>query len=631
MAASKEILDATKPSCDTQLVRCIQANVSKEDEMSTRLVSMFRCAARLEARLDGSQWVHSTDALVGRSSRLTERLEYWAEKAPQRVLFARRSETGWERVTYRQAMHAMHALGEALLDRGLSADRPVLILSGNSVEHGLLSLACLYTGVPFVPVSPAYSLVSTDYSRLRDIVTAVAPGLVFADNATLYGPAIAACIPAGTQVVLSQNRFDRTTILIDELLKTIPTRAVVRAAATVGPDTVAKILFTSGSTGHPKGVIVTHGMLSGTAQMLSIAYPDLVVEPPVIVDWLPWHHILGGNCNFGLVVDNGGTLYIDDGKPLAGQIEETVRNLREIAPTFYFNVPKGYEALVPWLRRDRQLRESFFSRVRFFQYAGASVAPHVCAAIDDIALDTVGERIQWVTMLGSTEAGPISLCWHTEGGAVGGIGLPLPGVTLKLAPVDGKSEARVRSPTVTPGYWQRSDLTQSAFDAEGFLRTGDALDWIDVANPDTGLRYDGRIAEDFKLATGTWVRVGLLRARLSKELAPFVRDVVIAGENRNYVAVLGLPLSATIMGDREALADLYSRLAALALEATGSAQRVLRFAFLDAPLSIDAGELTDKGSINQRAVLRRHEKLVEQLYAFEPPDQVICVPSEGLS
>jgi feruloyl-CoA synthase len=322
---------------------------------------------------------------------------------------------------------------------------------------------------------------------------------------------------------------------------------------------------------------------------------------------------------------NGGTFYIDDGKPLPGQIEKTARNLKDIAPSLYSNVPKGYEELLPWLRRDRVMRQNFFSRVRVLQYSGASIAQSLCDGFDELAFETVGKRIPWVTLFGSTEAGLIAAHRHTSDAASGSAGLPAPGVTLKLAPVDGKMEVRVKSPSVTPGYWRRDDLTSQAFDEEGFFRTGDALDWIDPADRQRGLRYDGRIAEDFKLASGTWVRVGLLRAHLMKHLAPELRDVVIAGENRDYIAVLGIPSSPDIVGDDAARARLRAKLTKLATEARGGAQRVLRFAFLAKRLSIDTGELTDKGAISQRTILRRYGALIEQLYAENPPGDVICL------
>ncbi|MDB5513809.1 MAG: feruloyl-CoA synthase [Tardiphaga sp.] len=585
--------------------------------------------AIFQSAADGSLLVRNSARLGPYPERLGDRLQQWTTVAPDRVLLASRAgqDAGqdWRTVTYREALDAARAIGQALLDRGLSATRPVLILSGNGIEHGLLSLACLQVGIPFVPVSTAYSLISQDFTRLRDIAALVRPGLVFADDGARYAAALAACTPQDTEVVIARGDPGREATSFDALLATVPTDAVEVAANAVNPDTVVKLLFTSGSTGVPKGVITTQRTLCSVLRM-TLAYDSALTEqPPILVDWLPWNHILGGTISFGCALFNGGTLYVDDGKPLPGHIEQTVRNLREIAPTFYSNVPKGYEELVPWLRRDRVLRQNFFSRLRVLQYSGASIAQHVCDAFDELALETIGRRIPWWGLLGSTEAGLITAHRHSGTASAGRVGLPPPGATLKLVPTDGKLELRVRSPSVTPGYWRRDDLTADAFDEDGFLRTGDAVQWAEAGNQQGGFRYDGRIAEDFKLVTGTWVRVGRLRAHLVQHLMPELRDVVIAGENRDYIAVLGIPSSPEIVNDHATRTRLRDKLAALALEAGGSAQRVLRFAFLTAKLSIDTGELTDKGVISQRNILRRHAALIDALYADNPADHVVCL------
>src|SRR5258707_2022260 len=594
-------------------------------EMTMRPVALPWKNVMFESSADGSLRVRNSTRLGQYPVRLTERLRHWAAVALDRVLVASRDGERWRKVTYLEALNSACAIGQELLDRVLSVTRHVVIPSGNGIEHGLLSLGCLHVGIPFVPLSTAYSLISTDFARLRDIVALVRPGLVFADDGDRYAAALRACIPEDVEVVIVRRDPGRCATNFDALLATAPTNQVEVAAAAVNPDTVAKLLFTSGSTGIPKGVINTHRMWCSALQMVLACYPVLAEEPPVLVDWLPWNHIIGGTISFGIALFNGGTLYIDDGKPLPGQIEETIRNLREVAPLFYSNVPKGYEELVPWLRRDRALRESFFSRVRVLQYGGASIAQHICDAFDELALETIGERIRWVSILGSTEAGFISAHRHSDTISAGCVGLPPPGVTLKLTPTDGKLELRVQSPSVTPGYWRRDDLTSDAFDEDGFLRTGDALDWAEDGNQQSGFRYDGRIAEDFKLATGTWVRVGSLRTHLLKHLTPDVCDVVIAGENRDYIAVLGIPSAERIVDDGTVQAHMRAKLIALAAQASGSAQRVLRFAFLTAKLSIDTGELTDKGVVSQRNILRRHAALIEMLYADPPADQVICL------
>jgi feruloyl-CoA synthase len=581
--------------------------------------------AAFESADDGSLIVRNARDLGAYPGRVTEALQFWAEAAPADVMLAERSGDGWRRITYREGWDAARAVGQALLDRGLDAERPVLILSGNGIEHALLSLACLHVGMPFAPLSPAYSLASTDFTRLREIFAVVSPVLVFADDGGSYAAALGACVERDTEIVVARGNPGRDATTFAALLATRPTAAVDAAANAVKPDTVAKLLFTSGSTGFPKGVIHTNRMWSSTVQMGREVFPMLAEAPPVLVDWLPWSHILGGTVLFGCALFNGGTLYIDDGKPLPGLIEKTARNLREIAPSLYSNVPKGYEELLPRLRSDRVLRENFFSRLRAVQYSGASIARSVYEGFDELAFATVGRRIPWVGILGSTEAGPIAVHQHSNAASAGCVGLPVPGVTLKLVASDGKMEARVKSPSMTPGYWGRDDLTRDVFDEDGFLRTGDGVDWLEPTDRQRGLRYDGRIAEDFKLATGTWVRVGALRAQLLQHLAPEVRDVVVAGENRDYIALLGIPSTPEIAVDKVARGRLRAKLMKLAMEAQGSAQRALRFAFLTEKLSIDTGELTDKGAISQRTILRRHAAAVEKLYAERPADDVICL------
>jgi feruloyl-CoA synthase len=491
-------------------------------------------------------------------------------------------------------------------------------------------------GIVYSPISPAYSLISRDLARLRYIFTLLTPGLIFAANGKLYESALAAA-PAGCELVVAEHPEGGATRFAH--LFRPPTDAVERAHAGVGPDSVAKILFTSGSTGQPKGVINTQRMLCSNQEMLVTALPYLKEVPPVIVDWLPWNHTFGGNHNIGLVLYNGGTLYIDDGRPLPGQFEATVRNLREIAPTVYFNVPRGFEELAVHLRRDADLREKFFSRVGMLFYAGAGLAQPVWDAFDALAIETRGERILWITGLGATETAPLATCANWEAGRSGMIGLPAVGQEMKLVPVGDKLEARFRGPNVTPGYWRQPELTQAAFDEEGFYCMGDAVRFADAQHPEQGLIFDGRLTEDFKLSTGTWVSVGPLRAHFIAAGAPLVQDVVIAGHDRDFVAVL---IFARIDQCRALCADLgpstgvvellshpavrsrFQRLLdALGCEATGSASRIERAILLDIPPSIDAGELTDKGSINQRAVLYHRAALVEELYLRQPSPRTL--------
>jgi feruloyl-CoA synthase len=585
-----------------------------------REVPMGTADVQMERRADGALLLRSPHELLPHPRCLTERLAHWSREAPARTFVAQRDAGGgWRTIAYGEAMRRVRAIAQALLDRGLSAERPLAIFSDNDIEHALLALACMHVGIAYVPVSSAYSLVSTDHAKLKYVVGLMTPGLVYAADEGRFAKAIAAAVPAGTEVI-SADSF-RT-------LEGSPGAAVDAAHAAVGADTIAKFLLTSGSTGQPKAVINTQRMLCSNQQMIAQALPSLGTMPPVMVDWLPWNHTAGGNHNLGLVLYHGGTLYIDEGKPVPGLIERTVRNLREVGPTIYISVPRGYEALLPFLRADAQLRRSFFSRLHLLQYAAAVLPQPVWQAYEDLAVETCGERILWITGYGATETAPSAMYTSRGAARAGTVGLPLDGLELKLAPVADKLEARFRGPSITPGYWRQPELTQDAFDDEGYYRTGDALRFVDPADPRKGFEFDGRTAEDFKLGTGTWVSVGPLRARINAACSPLVQDVVITGHGRSALGALVFP-NMVVCKDLQA-AELRARLQPiferLAREATGSSTRVMRALLMDAPASIDASEVTDKGSINQRAVLKNRSALVESLYA-DPPGPEIMVAS----
>ncbi|MFY8115590.1 MAG: AMP-binding protein, partial [Rhabdaerophilum sp.] len=430
----------------------------------------------LEARPSGVQLVRSVEALDTLPDRMTDALDHWASAAPGRVFLAERVQGGeWRRLTFAEALSLSRRIASSLMGRRVSAERPIAILSGNDIEQGLLVLAAMRIGVPVAPISPAYSLVSTDFEKLRHIIGRLTPGLIFVNRAAPFERALRAIAPPDCEIVCTEGRIDGlATTPFAALLDGDEADARVTAAhAAVGPETIAKVLFTSGSTGQPKGVINTHRMLAANQAMLRHWLPFVKEEPPVMVDWLPWHHTFGGNHNFGLALSNGGSLYIDHGKPLPGGIEETVRNLKEIAPTFYLNVPKGFEELVARLRIDGALRESYFSRLRANFYAGAGLPPHVATALDEIAVETIGERILMVTGLGATETAPAALACTKETARPGLVGLPLPGLELKLVPNAGKLEARLRGPTIMPGYWRDPAQTAKAFDEDGFYCLGD--------------------------------------------------------------------------------------------------------------------------------------------------------------
>jgi len=602
--------------------------------------------AVVERRADGSTLLRSTEPLRWYPARLTDCLEQWAGEAPERTFAARRERGGdWRRIGYAQMLQRARAVGQALLDLGLSAERPLAILSGNDLEHLTLAMGALWAGVPYVPVSPAYSLVSQDHGKLRHILAATTPGLVFASGPE-YARAIAAAVPAETPVVLTEGGLEgRSVRAFDTLLATAPGATLDAAHARVGADTIAKILFTSGSTRQPKGVITTHRMWCANLQMIRQCFAFLAEEPPVLVDWLPWNHVFGGNHNVGIALYNGGTFYIDDGKPTPAGIGQTLRNLREISPTIYFNVPKGLEEIARAMDTDRVLRDSLYTRCKAFMFAGAALSQAVWDKLHAHAEAAVGERVRVITGLGMTETSPSCTFAVGTDVASGHIGLPAPGVEAKLvrdATTAEKTEIRFRGPNVMPGYWRAPEQTAEAFDDEGFYRTGDAVRWIDPARPQRGLMFDGRTAEDFKLSSGTFVSVGPLRAKIVLAGDPCVQDAVLTGINRNEVGALlfpraddcrrlagaspDAPLPAVLHHPRvrgffQALADRLWR------EGSGSANRVARLHVMAEPPSIDRGEVTDKGSINQRAVLVHRAALVEALYEGAASDPFVILPS----
>jgi feruloyl-CoA synthase len=596
----------------------------------------------VEKRADGTMIVKHPQPLGPYPDKTTERLEHWAKVTPDRVFLAQRDGTGpWRTITYAQTLASVRAIAAALLARNVSQARPVVCLTGNDLGQGLLALATQYIGVPFAPVSPAYSSMSQDYGKLRHVFQMLEPGLVYATNAGGIAKALDAVMPADAElVVAAKSDIARPQTLLTDLIATPISAAVDAAHAKVGPDTVAKILFTSGSTGMPKGVINTQRMMCANQVMFAAVSPFLIEEPPVLVDWLPWSHTFGGNHNFNLALFGGGSLYIDEGKPVGKAIEQTVANLREVAPTVYFNVPRGYEALLPYLQRDDVLAKNFFSRVQALQYAGASLSQPVWDGLEDVAIKATGARIFMMSGLGSTETAPGAINVTKYIDRAGTVGVPMPGVTVKLVPNGGKLEARLKGANITPGYYKNPEQTAAAFDEEGYYKLGDALKF---ANPDDysdGFRFDGRVAEDFKLSSGTWVSVGPLRADLIQHFAPFVRDAVIAGADRTALAALlvpeaeparvlaGLPETATpaeIFAHPKVVAKFAELMQSHAAKNTGSSTLIARTVLLYEPLSIDVGEVTDKGSVNQRMVLSHRAALVEDLYAASPSARVIAL------
>ena len=596
----------------------------------------------VEQRAGGIIYIRAAQPLGRYYDKLSQPLEHWAKFAADRVYLAQRdANDAWRKLTYAQVLADVKQIAAALLRRGLSPERPLVVLSGNGIEHALLALAAMYVGIPYAPISPAYSLMSTDFGKLRAMLTLLTPGLVFANDGGPFARALYATVPDEIELVVARNPLgDRKTTMFTELLGEADDAGITAANTKVSPDTIAKFLFTSGSTGNPKAVINTHRMLCSNQAMLASGFAFVADEPPVVVDWLPWSHTFGSNHNFNMVLVNGGSLYIDDGNPTPPGVPKTARNLREIAPTIYFNVPKGYEALVPYFHADEALRRNFFSRLKVLFYAGAGLNQPTWDELTRLAIETTGERIIFLSSLGSTETAPLALACTWDFGRPGNIGLPAPGVELKLVPNEGKLEARLRGPHITPGYWRQEQLTREAFDEEGYYKIGDSLKFVDANDPGKGFLFDGRIAEDFKLSTGTWVSVGPLRARFLDHFAPYVRDVVFAAADKDDIAALVFPdieacrklggLAADASPDaiidatavRKKFADLLAKLAAVS---PGSSMRVERAILMGELPSMDKGEMTDKGSINQRAVLKNRAALLDELYTVPLSSRIIAV------
>lgn len=593
-----------------------------------------------EKRADGCLLIRPKAALPPYPARTMDRLEHWATVAPDRVFVARRGVDGvWVKLTYREMLERVRRIAAGLITRNLSPERPIAILSGNGIEHLLLAFAATWAGIPYSPVSPSYALVAGDLGKLRLVLEVLKPGMVAAFDTAKFERALQ-LVAAGVEIVGDVERIGGRPVTAFAELEAQPMSAVDAAHARTGPDSIVKFLLTSGSTGEPKAVITTERMLCSNAMMIREALPFVVDTPPIVLDWLPWNHTFGGSHNLGLVLFHGGSLYINDGKPTPAAFAETLRNLHEISPTVYFDVPKGYEMLAHELGRDAALRHKFYQRLQAYFFAGASLSQHIWDALDAHALAERGVRIPMLSGLGATETGPSVTFTTPAMGRSGVIGLPAAGNLVKLAPVEGKLELRVRSPSVTPGYWRREDLSAAAFDEEGFYRLGDAVRLLDPQDPAQGMAFDGRIAEDFKLASGTWVSVGPLRAGLCAALAPFAQDVVIAGLNQDHLAALIIPdvracaaaLQLPLAPTHEQLAAmpalrelLRQRLRSHAATHPASSTHVERAMLLPSAPSLGVGEITDKGSINQRAVLRHRAILVEQLYSHAPSPEVICL------
>lgn len=571
--------------------------------------------AELERRDDGAMILRSPVPLGDYPATLGAVLTAQAGANGERTFLAGRDGDGWQTLTYAEVHARAAGIAHHLLTAGLGPERPLMILSGNSIGHALMTLGAVLAGVPAVPVSPAYSLMSADHAKLRHIADLTRPGLIWVEDAAPFGPALKALAEQGFETVMTSADL-----------------AAIQTAGTapdvdIAPDAVAKILFTSGSTGMPKGVINTHRMLCANQAMLAAAWPFVRDMAPILVDWLPWNHTFGGNFCFNLALFNGGTFHIDDGKPAPPLIGRTVENLRLASPNLYFNVPAGFAALLPALEQDADLRDCFFRDLKAIFYAAAALPQDLWDRLERVADLSGHPRPLMLSAWGSTETAPLATLVHFSIPRAGNIGLPVPGCELKFQPSGAKYELRLRGPNITPGYHDRPDLTAAAFDEEGFYRMGDAGLLANPDDPAAGVLFDGRVAEDFKLTTGTWVSVGALRVGTVGACSPLVQDVVVTGHDTDSIGLLIWPAMAAVAGldpdagdDPDALcasakvnAVIAEKLAAWNAANPASSTRIARFVLMAAPPSIDANEITDKGYVNQRATLERRAELVDAL------------------
>ncbi len=597
----------------------------------------------VEALAGGGMVLRSGHALRPYARCVGDSLVGWAARAPGRTFLAERDAAGdWRRMSYAEALGAVRAIAQALLDRRLGPGRPIAILSDNSIHSALLQLAAMHVGIPAAPVSPAYALMSRDFGKLKAIAALLAPSMVFAADGAKFAGALRAVDFGSAEIVIGANPPEaRDCTAFAELRTARPTAAVEDMFARIGPDTVAKILFTSGSTGEPKGVINTQRMMCSNQQAIAQTWPFLEEAPPVIVDWLPWSHTFGANHNFNMILRNGGTLYIDGGKPAPGLIEATVENLRDVPSTMFFNVPRGFDMLLPYLEGDAGLRETFFKDLKLIFYAAAALPPNLWRRMEAVAASARGERIPMSSAWGATETAPMATAVHFRIEKAGVMGLPAPGTAIKMVPSGDKLELRVKGPNVTPGYYKRDDLTRMAFDEEGYYLIGDAGRLDDPDDPAAGIVFDGRVAEDFKLTSGTWVHVGALRVAAIAAGAPVIQDAVVTGDGRDAIGLLVFPSLAGCRslcpdaGAQAPLADLIARAAVREALAKGlhahnadnpaSSTRFARALLMAEPPDIDANEITDKGYINQRAVRARRAALIKALHAPAPVAEVIAL------
>lgn len=597
-----------------------------------------------EKRSDGSLLIWQEEALSAYPRCLSERILDWAERAPDQVWMAERGTGGtWKGITYGELRDLLFNVGEFLLDLDLSVERPLIILSENSLEHAIIALSAQHVGIPSAAIAPAYSLIDATCGKLRDIAGQITPGAIFAKDAERFAAAIKMVFDPSVPVISVRGIVDGYKHYFwQEVVRQLAGEAVEKAFEAVTPDTVAKFMFTSGTTGSPKAVIQTQRMLCANMEMVRDAMAFMQDNPPVVLDWAPWNHVAGGSKVFNMVLYNGGTFYIDGGRPTSSGFEQTLQNIQDVSPTWYFNVPLGFEMLCEAMEKDPKLAEHFFRDLKVLFYAGAGISAHTWSKLEELAIRTIGVRIPMTTGLGSTETAPFATFSSEDQEGPGNIGVPARGVTMKLVPVGGKLEVHFKGPNITPGYWRNPEMTAKAFDEEGFYNMGDALKPFDEADYSRGFLFDGRTAENFKLQTGTWVSVGALKAKLVDSFEGLARDAVITGENRAEIGALLIPFRPAVerlveggsaLSDRELYshpdvrAKLCDLLIRLAKTSTGSSNLIARAVILAEPLEMGKGEVTDKGSLNQRAVLANRSQLVEHLYKSHPEVMLVHQPA----
>jgi feruloyl-CoA synthase len=598
-------------------------------------------AVEVERRKNGETLLRSSVQLASFPRHVCEYLLRWASAQPERSFLAERETSGvWRKLSYGDAAALSDRVSQYLLDHGHNSDRPVAALCDNCINMALLKLGAMQVGIPFLPISPAYSLMSENFAKLKYIMAEFSPSLIYISSLAPFARALKAIDAGGVELVADDGHAEfETAIPFNQIVSAAAGPEVEKRRKSVSEDTIAKILLTSGSTGMPKGVINTQRMLCANGAAIDQVWPFLTQKPPIIIDWLPWSHTFGTNFNFNQILRNGGTMYIDAGKPAPGKIDITLRNLREIQPTLLYNVPRGFDMLLPALEADDDLGRHVFKKLDVIFYAGAALPPHLWQRLDTLAIRHRGKRLPILSALGSTETAPVASLCHWPAADIGGVGLPVPGCELKLVPDGGKLEMRVRGVHVTPGYYRRPGLTEKAFDEEGFFKLGDAVAFIDLVRPERGLRFDGRVSENFKLLSGTWVQVGDLRLSAISAAAPAIQDAVVTGHDREEVGLLIFPnlegcrkicnapdaSLAEIAARPELHAHFVKTLGAFNVVNSGSSRQIARVLVMTTPPSIDGNEITDKGYINQRAVLEGRAALVQRLYAERPQSDVLVI------